>query len=95
MLYPLERDVNVPYIKQREREFFDEAIDNLNRCVGTEGELNYVITRLVTDFVRRAGGNYAAFNAAIGVLECAKLEMYRRAVAPYEDLKIAENGDAY
>jgi hypothetical protein len=34
-------------------------------------------------------------NEAIGVLECAKLELYRRVAAPYEDEKIAESGDVY
>jgi len=47
----------------------------------------------------------AAFDAAsgeeflvatvTGVLECAKLELYRRIAAPYEDTKIEENGDVY
>ena len=31
----------------------------------------------------------------VGVLECAKLELYRRLAAPYEDLKIEDNGDVY
>jgi hypothetical protein len=31
----------------------------------------------------------------IGALECAKLELYRRLASPYEDLKIADNGDIY
>ena len=34
-------------------------------------------------------------NAIIGALECAKLELYRRVAAPYEDDKIIENGDVY
>ena len=38
---------------------------------------------------------YAHLNEAIGVLECAKLELYRRVAAPYEDEKIAESGDVY
>ena len=38
---------------------------------------------------------YRDFNAAIGVLECAKLELYRRAAATYEDAKLAEHGDVY
>ena len=29
----------------------------------------------------------------MGVLECCKLEFYRRVAAPYEDIKIEENGD--
>jgi hypothetical protein len=64
------------------------------------GELNYLITRVVQKYVwskAACGGkpNYRRFNAAIGALECAKLELYRRAVAPYEDQKIKENGDVY
>jgi hypothetical protein len=31
----------------------------------------------------------------IGVLECAKLELYRRVAAPYEDAKCEDNGDVY
>ncbi len=37
----------------------------------------------------------ADFNALIGVLESAKLELYRRMIAPYEDVKMKENGDCY
>ena len=38
---------------------------------------------------------YSKINALIGVLECAKLELYRRVAAPYENDKIDENGDVY
>tara|TARA_Y100000296_G_C5178378_1_gene261563 strand:+ start:2143 stop:2556 length:414 start_codon:yes stop_codon:yes gene_type:complete len=31
----------------------------------------------------------------LGAVECAKLELYRRAVVPYEKKKIKENGDVY
>ena len=31
----------------------------------------------------------------LGVLECVKLELYRRVAAPYEDKKCQENGDVY
>lgn len=57
------------------------------------GELNYAITKLVSEFIGQV--SYAKINAAIGALECAKLELYRRLAAPYEDDKIAENGDVY
>jgi hypothetical protein len=33
------------------------------------------------------------YNDAIGALEGAKLELYRRYVSAYEDDKIKENGD--
>lgn len=61
----------------------------------TEGELNYVLTRQVNEYLLRNGANYRSINAAIGVLECAKLELYRRIAAPYESEKSRENGDVY
>lgn len=81
----------MPYIKQADRQAFDDAILALTQKIETPGDLNYVITRIVTGSLRTV--NYAVVNAAIGTLECAKLELYRRLVAPYEDKKIAENGD--
>ena len=38
---------------------------------------------------------YSEINSVIGVLECAKMELYRRIAAPYEDKKCEENGDVY
>jgi hypothetical protein len=62
----------------------------------TSGELNYAITRLVDEYLVRAGGvRYGHINEVIGALECAKLELYRRVAAPYEDTKIEESGDVY
>ena len=34
-------------------------------------------------------------NELVGVLECAKIELYRRIAAPYEDDKSRINGDVY
>lgn len=64
------------------------------------GELNYALTRLVDAYLARAAADegrirYAHLNEAIGVIECAKLELYRRVAAPYEDEKAAESGDVY
>lgn len=64
------------------------------------GELNYAVTKLVDAYLSRAAERdgrtrYAHLNEVIGVLECAKLELYRRVAAPYEDEKIEENGDVY
>lgn len=60
----------------------------------TTGELNYLVTKLITKWLGK-DPSYAAINAVIGVLECAKLELYRRIAAPYEDTKIEQNGDVY
>ena len=62
----------------------------------TAGELNYAITRLVDGYlIQRGGLRYAHLNEVVGALECAKLELYRRVAAPYEDQKAAETGDVY
>lgn len=59
------------------------------------GELNYQLTVLCLEYLYQHGENYQHMNDVIGALEGCKLEMYRRKVAPYEDVKIAHNGDVY
>jgi len=60
------------------------------------GELNFAITVLVDNYLKDKGEiRYAHLNEVIGAIDCAKLELYRRVAAPYEDEKIAENGDVY
>jgi len=62
----------------------------------TPGELNYAVTLLMDRYLLNRGGlRYAHLNEAIGVLECAKLELYRRLAAPYEDRKRETEGEVY
>jgi hypothetical protein len=61
----------------------------------TPGELNYAITILCKDYLAAAGLSYQHINDVLGALEGAKQEFYRRVAVPYEDGKIAENGDVY
>jgi len=61
----------------------------------TSGVLNFQITELLKEYVRHHGTSYDTLNAVVGALGCVKAEFYRRVVAPYEDLKRAENGDVY
>lgn len=79
----------MPYIVQAGRKALEE------RRPQSPGELNYMVTMLVNDYLAHYGKSYETINAIVGVLECAKLEMYRRIAAPYEDLKLLENGDVY
>lgn len=83
----------MPYINKEDRESLDPYLSDLNPAADA-GQLNFQITRLVDDFVG-SKISYAKINEAIGVLECAKLELYRRIAAPYEDKKMAQNGDVY
>ena len=77
----------MPYIKFKDRE---DAVTPMNT-----GELNFALTSIVSSFIACQGLTYAALNDAIGALECAKLELYRRVVGPYEDTKLQVNGDVY
>lgn len=58
--------------------------------VEPDGMVNYVITKMLHAFFT---GKYVRYERGVGCVEAAKLEFYRRAVAPYEDVKIEENGD--
>jgi len=80
----------MPYIKPDQR-----AGIALGEFPANAGELNYAITLLVRDYFNVRGGRYQQINDVLGALEGAKAEFYRRIVAPYEDTKIAKNGDVY
>lgn len=89
----------MPYIKQEDRGRFDPHIVALLAALtrdGTNspksGEVNYVISKLIWELFESAP-SYNEGNSLMGALECAKLEFYRRKMAPYEDKKILENGD--
>lgn len=83
----------MPYIRPEEREFLNEEVAALAKQLGAAGDANYAITTLLLQaFPTKSYENY---NRVIGILECAKLEFYRRAVAAYEDEKIQSNGDVY
>ena len=81
----------MPYIKQEQRDQISPAV--VNFCPENAGDLNYVITVMIDNYIRNYGENYANYNEMIGALECCKLEYYRRGISPYEDEKIKENGD--
>lgn len=61
----------------------------------TPGELNYAITRLLVGYVGLKGKTYTHLNDCLGALSGATHEFYRRVVVPYEEGKMAENGDVY
>lgn len=86
----------MPYIAPERREFLENATDEeIAQVELAPGDLNYAITKLMDEWVGQEGLSYDAINTAIGVLECVKLELYRRVAAPYEDNKIEQNGDVY
>ncbi len=81
----------MPYIGKEARVELNVRTD---RDIKTVGELNFCITRLVDGFLG-PDPTYTDFNDVVGALECAKMELYRRAAVPYEDKKREENTDVY
>jgi hypothetical protein len=88
----------MPYIPQSDRPQYDGLIADLARLLAAQpaekrkGHANYVITQVLRH-AWGAGESYSNHADVIGALECAKLEVYRRFVGPYEDKAIAKNGD--
>jgi hypothetical protein len=88
----------MPYIAPERRRLYDEAVAALAAKLDGNtpgGDINYIVTRLLTQWIEARGLSYAVIADAVGVLETAKLELYRRVAGPYEDRKIEENGDVY
>ena len=79
----------MPYITSEDRQKFNTQ----DLAPETPGELNYVISEICSAYLANKGLGYTNCNEIVGVLECVKLEFYRRLTAPYEDQKIEENGD--
>lgn len=89
----------MPYIPQELRDRYEPALQELaqlltdtGRISPSNGEVNYVISSLLD---RICGTNYDGRAEAIKALECAKLEFYRKVLAPYEDGKEKENGEVH
>lgn len=89
----------MPYIKQEDRLKYNGRLQALITDIilykATDGEMNYIITKLLKVACDLEHPKYTNINKAIGILECCKLELYRRIAFEYEDQKIKENGDVY
>ena len=90
----------MPYIKQEQRNKLDKAITTLlNKLKKVQeqdlaGNLNYIFTKLLCNaFDMPNTPRYHKINTITGILECVKLEFYRRLAGQYENIKIVESGD--
>ena len=84
----------MPYIKDQITRkilqiFADDIIIDIFKKKGITGNLNFMLFYMAKHYCN----NYSDYQQFIGELEAAKLEIYRRLAAPYEDKKIKENGD--
>ena len=80
----------MPYIRKADRPAAEAR-----PC--TVGELTFKLTQDCLRYLTLSGENqsFRDFAEVLGALEATKLELYRRRVAPYEDVKCKENGDVY
>lgn len=84
----------MPYIKQQHRDRLDHGM-TVGDIPENAGELNYVLSQVLIDFVMYHGLSYQVINDIVGALDGCKAEFHDRIIRPYEDLKIRENGDVY
>jgi Domain of unknown function (DUF6899) len=86
----------MPYIKKEQRPDIDKLIEPLIKHLQSlpvedqDGSLNYAVTKIIKNVYPQ---KYFHFNRALGVLTAITHELYRKVIGPYEDTKIAENGD--
>ncbi len=94
----------MPYIKEEDRRKIEDwmadcggdgcnLIETLGSRIETAGELNFIITRLIHQYLLYVGRSYQTMNDIVGALDNAKDEFRRRIQHPYEDKKIELNGD--
>lgn len=77
----------MPYIPKSQR---NKVYEGLYPDAGT---LNYKIHQVINDYFEQNNRNYQTFNDVIGALSCVQMEMYRRMISEYEEIKILQNGD--
>lgn len=79
----------MPYIKKDKRYQLKEDIQALSKKLEINGDLNYVLFSLAV----KKCNSYNSYKNFIGELNECVAEIRRRLLAPYEDIKIKENGD--
>ena len=77
----------MPYIPNSERQKVSDG------KLPHAGAFNYAVHQLIDQYFDQHNRNYQSVNDIIGALDCVKMELYRRMVADYEEIKILQNGD--
>ncbi len=84
----------MPYTKEEHRIRQYYAIEELSDVINEKGDLNHAICELTALLIAKTGGmGYTNVSEWIDAVDGARKEMERRLLAPYEDVKIVENGD--
>lgn len=80
----------MPYITEEDRQAIADGHYPTNA-----GQLNYLLALEVDQYIEDNGLSYQTLNDIAGVLSCLDKEIYRRITVPYEDIKIATNGEVF
>jgi len=83
----------MPYIKESQRSELRKQLTGIVNRHTTSGDLNFILTTIIGEYIIKTGLHYNEINDVMGALQGCLLEFYRRVAIPYEDSKIAENGD--
>lgn len=83
----------MPYVPANDRKRLSGAINWSAMVPANAGELNYVISLLAVEYVKRKGLSYKVLAEVQAAIHGSLVEFERRLVGPYEDTKISENGD--
>jgi hypothetical protein len=91
----------MPYIKQEHRERWQGVMREFRGVLQSHkddisvGDINYILTSLLNQYLLSIKVNYEKLNGVMGVLASIKHEFYRRVIAPYEDKKKEKNGEVF
>lgn len=87
----------MPYIPQKRRDIIHNKLtkEGSTWTPSNAGDLNYLFSTFIDNYLVEKGIRYAYINEMIGALECCKIELYRKIASPYEDQVIFSNGEVY
>ena len=84
----------MPYIAKSQKEKVEKGLAPIQFAeMPDAGCLNFAVHQLISQYILQNKEGYQTYNDIVGVLDCAKMEIYRRLVSDYEDRKIVQNGD--
>lgn len=78
----------MPYVEKVERVTLE-----MTHQAESAGELNYLLSLNMLDYLDRHGLSYSTLNTIVGAIESAKDEFQQRVVRPYEAKALERNGD--
>ncbi len=81
----------MPYISPEKRPDMNKVVEVM-KVVGVkaDGDLNYILFKYCKEAVP---SSYNSIKNFLGELDECRAEIRRRLLAPYEDMKIEQNGD--